>query len=33
MPAEVLIRTGERTLLGYLLGPLKDTFARSFIED
>jgi epimerase transport system membrane fusion protein len=33
MPAEVLINTGERTLLGYLLDPLKDTFARSFIED
>lgn len=33
MPAEVLIQTGERTLLGYLLDPLKDTFARSLIED
>jgi epimerase transport system membrane fusion protein len=33
MPAEVLINTGERTLLGYLVDPLRDTFARSFIED
>jgi len=33
MPAEVLINTGERTLLQYLSQPLADTFARSFIED
>ncbi|MGZ8244817.1 HlyD family type I secretion periplasmic adaptor subunit [Methylomagnum sp.] len=33
MPAEVLINTGERTLLDYLSRPLTDTFARSFIED
>jgi epimerase transport system membrane fusion protein len=33
MPAEVLINTGERTLLGYLVNPLRDTVARSFIED
>ena len=33
MPAEVLINTGERTLLEYLLDPLSDTVARSFIED
>lgn len=33
MPAEVLINTGERTLLEYLSRPLTDTFARSFIED
>jgi epimerase transport system membrane fusion protein len=33
MPAEVLINTGERTLLQYLYRPLTDTFARSFIED
>jgi epimerase transport system membrane fusion protein len=33
MPAEVLINTGERTLLAYLLDPIKNTFARSFIED
>jgi epimerase transport system membrane fusion protein len=33
MPAEVLIETGKRTLLGYLLDPVRDSFARSFIED
>lgn len=33
MPAEVLINTGERTLLQYLSRPLTDSFARSFIED
>jgi epimerase transport system membrane fusion protein len=33
MPAEVLVNTGERTLLEYLSRPLTDTFARSFIED
>ena len=33
MPAEVLINTGERTLLQYLLDPLSDTVAHSFIED
>ena len=33
MPAEVLIKTGERTLLNYLLRPLLDAFARSFRED
>jgi epimerase transport system membrane fusion protein len=33
MPAEVLINTGERTLFDFLVAPLKDTFARSFIED
>jgi epimerase transport system membrane fusion protein len=33
MPAEVLINTGERTLLQYLFRPLTDTFAKSFIED
>ena len=32
MPAEVLIKTGERTLLDYLLRPLLDAFARSFKE-
>lgn len=29
MPADVLIITGERTLLAYLLGPLRDTLARA----
>ncbi|MES9984581.1 MAG: HlyD family type I secretion periplasmic adaptor subunit [Candidatus Thiodiazotropha sp. 6PLUC6] len=33
MPAEVLIRTGERTLLQYLTDPIVNTVARSFIED
>jgi epimerase transport system membrane fusion protein len=33
MPAEVLINTGERTLMDYLLDPVRDTFARSLIED
>ena len=33
MPAEVLINTGERTLLQYLMDPLSDTIAHSFIED
>jgi HlyD family secretion protein len=32
MPAEVLIVTGERTLLGYLLRPLHDIFRRSLRE-
>ncbi len=33
MPAEVLIQTGDRTMLQYLADPLKDSLARSFIED
>ncbi|MGY6215851.1 HlyD family type I secretion periplasmic adaptor subunit [Methylolobus aquaticus] len=33
MPAEVLINTGERTLMEYLIDPIRDTFARSLIED
>ncbi|MBS99318.1 MAG: hemolysin secretion protein D [Oceanospirillaceae bacterium] len=33
MPAEVLINTGERTLLQYLVQPATNAFARSFIED
>ena len=33
MPAEVLLNTGERTLVQYLAQPLTDTFKRSFIED
>jgi membrane fusion protein, epimerase transport system len=33
MPAEVLINTGERTMLEYLFDPLSDAVARSFIED
>lgn len=33
MPAEMLINTGARTLVQYLMKPLTDTFKRSFIED
>lgn len=33
MPAEVLIKTGDRTLFQYLTKPLRNMFARSFIED
>ena len=33
MPAEVLINTGERTLLEYLTKPLFDSFRKAFIED
>lgn len=33
MPAEVFIKTGERTLFQYFADPLVDTVARSFIED
>jgi HlyD family type I secretion membrane fusion protein len=32
MPVDVLIKTGERTFLQYLLKPLSDTLARSFRE-
>jgi len=32
MPAEVLIRTGERTLLQYLLSPVQQSFTRSLTE-
>ncbi len=33
MPAEVLINTGERTLLEYLIQPATNAFARSLIEE
>jgi epimerase transport system membrane fusion protein len=33
MPAEVLIKTGERTLFEYLVQPASNAFARSLIED
>ncbi len=33
MPAEVLVSTGERTMLQYLIAPLSDTVARSFRQD
>lgn len=32
MPAEVIVKTGERTLLEYLVKPLTDSFARTFKE-
>lgn len=32
MPADVLISTGERTMLQYLLGPLRDALARTMRE-
>jgi membrane fusion protein, epimerase transport system len=33
MPAEVLIKTGQRTMLGYIISPMNRTFSRSLIED
>ncbi len=33
MPAEVLINTGKRTMLQYLMQPATNAFARSMIED
>ena len=33
MPAEVLVKTGDRTLFEYLSQPFSNMFARSFIED
>lgn len=33
MPAEVLIRTGERTVFEYLMQPISNAFARALIED
>jgi membrane fusion protein, epimerase transport system len=33
MPAEVLIKTGARTLVQYLMKPLTDTFTRALLED
>lgn len=33
MPAEVLIKTGERTMLSYLTSPMSRIFSRSLIED
>ncbi len=32
MPVEVLVKTGERTALSYLLAPLRDSLARGFTE-
>lgn len=33
MPAEVLIKTGQRTMLGYVTSPMNRTLSRSLIED
>jgi epimerase transport system membrane fusion protein len=33
MPVEVLIKTGERTVFQYLTKPIRNAFARAFIED
>ncbi len=33
MPVEVIVKTGERTFMSYLVKPLADRFARSFKED
>jgi HlyD family type I secretion membrane fusion protein len=33
MPADVMIVTGRRTALEYLISPLRDSFARAFRED
>lgn len=33
MPVEVVVKTGERTFMTYLVKPLMDRFARSFKED
>lgn len=33
MPADTLIKTGKRTLFEYLIQPVTNAFARSFIED
>jgi hypothetical protein len=32
MQADVIISTGERTVLTYLIGPLRSTFAKTFRE-
>ena len=33
MPVEVFIRTGERTMLSYILKPLGDQMKRAFLEE
>ena len=33
MPADVLVKTGSRTLLGYITSPLQRMFENSLIED
>jgi len=32
MQADVIISTGERTAFNYLIGPLKNSFAKTFRE-
>ena len=32
MPVDVLIKTGSRTELSYMIGPIKESLARSFRE-
>ena len=32
MPAEVMIKTGERTFFEYLVQPVRDSFGRAFHE-
>jgi membrane fusion protein, type I secretion system len=32
MPVECFIQTGERTVISYLLKPLRDQFMRTFRE-
>ena len=33
MPAEVVVKTGQRTMLGYIVSPLARMFSRSLTED
>jgi HlyD family secretion protein len=33
MPAEVFVKLGERSLVEYFIGPLRDSFYRAFRED
>lgn len=33
MPTEVMIKTGERTFLDYMMQPVRDSFARAFNEE
>ena len=33
MPAEVVIKTGQRTMLGYLTSPMRRIFSKSLTED
>jgi protease secretion system membrane fusion protein len=33
MPVEVIVKTGERSFMSYLVKPISDRFARAFKED